>query len=81
MVIIQQIEEMEYKEQATKTGPWSTGLEVRVGHESGKVGEKRHFHDEYDTGWGEVTEGGPYGEGGGTGGEKLKDKSQKAWKR
>ncbi len=31
MVIIRQIEEMEYKEQEAKAGDWSTGLEGRVG--------------------------------------------------
>jgi hypothetical protein len=77
MAIIRQIEEMEYKEQAAKAGAWSTGLEGRVGHASGKVGEKRHFGDACDTGWGEAAEEGPRGEGGGTGGEKLKDKRQK----
>jgi hypothetical protein len=41
MAIVRQIEEMEYKQQAAKAGAWSTGLEVRVGHGSGKVGEKR----------------------------------------
>jgi hypothetical protein len=30
LTIIRQIEEMEYKEQATKAGAWSTGLESRV---------------------------------------------------
>ena len=45
MTIIRQIEEMEYKEQAAKAGAWSTGLEGRVGHGRGKVGEKRRFHD------------------------------------
>jgi hypothetical protein len=36
MTIIRQIEEMEYKEQASKAGAWSTGL----GYGSGKVGER-----------------------------------------
>ena len=80
MTIIRQIEGMEYKEQAAKTGVWSTGLEVRVGHASGKVGEKRRFRDACDTGWGEAVEEGPRGEGGGEGGEKLKDKRQKETK-
>ena len=31
VVIIRQIEEMEYKEQAAKAGSWSTGLEGRGG--------------------------------------------------
>jgi hypothetical protein len=77
MAIIRQIEEMEYKEQAAKGGAWSTGLEGRVGHGSGKVGEKRRFRDACDTGWGEAAEEGPRGEGG----EKLKDKRQKETKR
>ncbi|MEI7747333.1 MAG: hypothetical protein WCJ28_07320, partial [Actinomycetota bacterium] len=59
MAIIRQIEEMEYKEQAAKAGAWSTGLEGRVGHASGKVGEKRRFGDACDTGWGEAAEEGP----------------------
>jgi hypothetical protein len=80
MAIIRQIEEMEYKEQAAKAGAWSTGLEGRVGHASGKVGEKRRFGDACDTGWGEAAEEGPRGEGGGVGGEKLKDKRQKETK-
>ena len=63
MAIIRQIEEMEYKEQAAKAGAWSTGLEGRVGHASGKVGEKRRFGDACDTGWGEAAEEGPRGEG------------------
>ena len=50
MVIIRQIEEMEYEEQAAKGSAWSTGLEGKVGHGSGKVGEKRRFHDTCDTG-------------------------------
>ena len=74
MAIIRQIEEMEYKEQAAKAGAWSTGLEGRVGHGSGKVVEKRRFHDACDTGWGEAAEEGPHGAGGGVGGEKPKDK-------
>ena len=69
MAIIRQIEEMEYKEQAAKAGAWSTGLEGRVGHASGKVGEKRCFGDTCDTGWGEAAEEGPRGEGGGAGDE------------
>jgi hypothetical protein len=64
MTIIRQIEEMEYKEQAAKAGAWSTGLEGRVGHGSGKVGEKRRFGDACDTGWGEAAEEGLRGEGG-----------------
>jgi hypothetical protein len=82
MAIIRQIEEMEYKEQAAKAGAWSTGLGGRVGHASGKVGEKRRFRDACDTGWGEAAEQGPRGEGarGGVGGEKLKDKRQKETK-
>ena len=80
MAIIRQIEEMEYKEQAAKAGAWSTGLEGRVGHGSGKVGEKRRVRDACDTGWGEAAEEGPRGEGGGAGGEKLKDKRQKETK-
>jgi hypothetical protein len=76
MVIIRQIKEMEYKEQAAKGGAWSTRLEDRVGHGSGKVGEKRRFRDACDTGWGEEAEEGPRGEGG----EKLKDKRQKETK-
>jgi hypothetical protein len=51
MAIIRQIETMEYKEQAAKSGAWSTGLEGRVGHGSGKVGEKRRFRDACETGW------------------------------
>jgi hypothetical protein len=45
MVIIRQIEEMEYNEQTVKVGAWSTGLEGRVDHAGGKVGEKRGFRD------------------------------------
>jgi hypothetical protein len=45
---------MEYKEQAAKAGDWSTGIEVRVGHGSWKVGEKRRFGDACDTGWGKA---------------------------
>ena len=63
LAIIRRIEEMEYKEQAAKAGAWSTGLEGRVGHASGKVGEKRRFGDACDTGWGEAAEEGPRGEG------------------
>jgi hypothetical protein len=74
MAIIRQIEEMEYKEQAAKGGALSSGLEGRVEHGSGKVGEKRRFRDACDTGWGEAAEEGPRSEGGGAGGEKLKDK-------
>jgi hypothetical protein len=77
MAIVRQIEEMEYKEQAAKAGAWSTGLEGRVGHASGKVGEKRRFRDACDTGWGEAAEEGPRGEGGGAGGEKLSNKRKK----
>jgi hypothetical protein len=79
MTIIRHIEEMEYKEQAAKAGVWSTGLEGRVGHGNGmqKVGKKRRFRDACDTGWGAASEEGPRGEGGGAGGEKLKDKRQK----
>jgi hypothetical protein len=80
MAIIRQIEEMEYKEQAAKAGAWSTGLGGRVGHGSGKVGEKRRFRDACDTGWGEAVEEGPRSEGGAAGGEKLKDKRQKVTK-
>jgi hypothetical protein len=80
MVIIRQIEEMEYKEQAVKDGAWSSGLEGRAGHGTGKVGEKPRFCDACGTGWGEVAEKGPHGEGGGAGGEKLKDKRQKETK-
>jgi hypothetical protein len=77
MPIIRQIEEMEYKEQAAKTGAWSTGLEGRVvGHGSEKVGEKRLFRDACDTGRGEAAQAGPHGEGGKT----LKDKRQKETK-
>ena len=47
---IRQIEEMKYEEQAAKAGAWSTGLEGRVGHGSGKVGEKRRFRNACDTG-------------------------------
>jgi hypothetical protein len=65
MVIILQIEEMECKEQVTKTDVWSTGLEGRVGHGSGKVGEKRRVRDTCDTGWNEETGVGPHGDGGG----------------
>ncbi len=36
VVIIRQMEEMEYKEQAAKAGVWSTGLEGRLGLEVGK---------------------------------------------
>ncbi len=36
---------MECKELVVKTGAWSTALEDRVGHASGKVGEKRRFDD------------------------------------
>jgi hypothetical protein len=43
MVIIRQIEETQYKEQSAKAGAWLTGLEGRVGHASGKVGEKRRL--------------------------------------
>jgi hypothetical protein len=43
MVIIRQIEEMEYKGQVDKGSVWSSGFEGRVGHGSGKVGEKRRF--------------------------------------
>ena len=50
MVIIRQIEEMEYEEQAAKAGVWSSGLEGRVGYGSEKVGEKRRFRDACDTG-------------------------------
>jgi hypothetical protein len=39
MAIMRQIEAMEYKKQGGKAGAWSTGLEGRVGHGSGKVGE------------------------------------------
>jgi hypothetical protein len=77
MAIKRQIEEMEYKEQAAKAGAWSTGLEGRVGHGSGKVVEKRRFCDACDTGWGETAEEGPRG---GAGGEKLKDNRQKETK-
>ena len=80
MAIIRQIEAMEYKEQAAKAGAWSTGLEGRVGHGSGKVGEKRRFGDACNTGRGEAAEEGPRGEGGGAGGEKLKDKRQRETK-
>ncbi len=45
-----------------------------------KVGDKRRFGDACDTGWGEAAEEGPHGEGGGEGGEKLKDKRQKETK-
>jgi hypothetical protein len=77
MPIIRQIEEMEYKEQAVKTGAWSTGLEGRVvGHGSEKVGEKRLFRDACDTGRGESGQAGPHGEGGKT----LKDQRQKETK-
>jgi hypothetical protein len=38
MAIIRQIEAMEYKQQAAKAGAWSTGLEGRAGHASGKSG-------------------------------------------
>jgi hypothetical protein len=62
IAIIRQIEEMEYKEQAGKGGAWSTGLEGRVGHESGKVGGKRRFRVAH-TGWGETAEEGLRGEG------------------
>ncbi len=72
MAIIRQIEAMEYKEQAAKAGAWSTGLEGRVGHGSGKVGEKRRFRDVFDTGWVEAAEEGPRGEGG----EKLKQRQE-----
>ena len=83
MTIIRHIEELEYKEQAVKAGAWSTGLEGRFGHGSGmqKVGEKRRFRDACDTVWGAAAEEGPRGEGGGSGGEKLKDKRQKETKR
>jgi hypothetical protein len=67
---------MEYKEQADKAGDWSTGIEVRVGHGSWKVGEKRRFGDACDTGWGKAAEEGPCSEGD----EKLKDKRQKETK-
>ena len=77
MEYIRQTEEMEYEEQEVKTGAWSTGLEGRVGYGSGKVGEKRRFRNACDTGWGEEADEGPHGEGGGTEGEKLKDKRQK----
>jgi hypothetical protein len=50
MVIIRQTEEMEYEELPAKAGALSTGLEGRVGHSSGKVGEKRRFRDACDTG-------------------------------
>ena len=43
MVIICEIEEMEYKQQEAKAGAWSTGLEGLVGHGGGKVAEKRRF--------------------------------------
>jgi hypothetical protein len=76
MASVRQIEEMEYKEQAAKAGAWSTGLEGRVGHGSGKVGAKRRFRDACDTGLGEAAGEGPRGEGG----EKLKDKKQKETK-
>jgi hypothetical protein len=86
MTIIRQIEGMEYREQAAKAGGGSSGLEGRVGlegmvgHASGKVGDKRRFGDACDTGWGEAAEEGPHGEGGGEGGEKLKDERQKETK-
>ena len=87
MSIIRQTSEMQYEEQADKACAWSAGLEGRVGHASGKVGEKRCFGDACDTGWarwGEAAEEGPHGEGGrgrgGVGGEKLKDKRQKETK-
>ncbi len=80
MVIIRQIEQLEYKKQAAKAGACSTGLGGRVGHGSGKVGEKRRVRDACDTGWGEAAEEGPRGEGGGAGGEKLKDKRQRETK-
>ncbi len=54
MAIIRQIKEMEYKEQAAQAGAWSTGLEGRVGHASGRVGEKRRFGDACETGWGDA---------------------------
>jgi hypothetical protein len=73
MAIIRQIEEMEYKEQAAKAGAWSTGLEGRVGHASGKVVEKRRFREACDTWCGEAAEEGRRGESGGAGDEKLKD--------
>jgi hypothetical protein len=80
MAIIRQIEEMEYKEQAAKAGACSTGLGGRVGHGSGKVGEKRPFRDACDTGWGEAAEEGPHGEGAGAEGEKRQYKRQKETK-
>jgi hypothetical protein len=50
MTIIRQIEATEYKEQVAKTGACSTGLEGRVGHGSGKVGEKHRFRDACEAG-------------------------------
>ena len=55
----------------------SNGLEVSVGHASGKEGAKRRFHDACDTESGEAAEEGPHGDEGGVGGEQLKDKRQK----
>ncbi len=56
------IKDLEYTEQTTNAGAWSTGLEGRVGLGSEKVGEKRRFRDARDTGWGEAAEDGPRGE-------------------
>jgi hypothetical protein len=61
MTIIRQIEKMECKQKTTRAGDWSTGLAVRVGHASGKVGEKRRFGDACDTGWDEVVRNSPNG--------------------
>jgi hypothetical protein len=62
MAIIRQIEEMEYKEQVAKAGACSTGLGGRVGHGSGKVGEKRRCRDACNTRWGEAAKEGPRGD-------------------
>ena len=55
MVIIWEMEEMEYEAQVAKAGAWSTGLEDRVGHGSGKVGPSTSrvsvTRDTSDTGW------------------------------
>jgi hypothetical protein len=52
---------MEYEEQLAKTGALSTGLEGRVGHRSGKVGEKRRFRDACDAGYSKTAGEGPGG--------------------
>jgi len=74
------IEEMEHKDKdkSVMAGPWSTQIEVRIGHGNAQVSEKRRFGDACDTGGGEaMSVQRAHGEAGGAGGEQLENKRKK----